>query len=57
MRARYRAALVEFDRLWESGASRQQPERMKQLLGSIEAFERMPVESSLKGTAYAACDA
>lgn len=37
--AQYHAAVLEFDRLWESGRSRRQPERMKQLLVVIEQFE------------------
>jgi hypothetical protein len=31
--------VLEFDRLWESGGSRQQPERMKRLLALIEQFD------------------
>ncbi|MCS0632235.1 hypothetical protein NX786_23170 [Telluria mixta] len=37
--AQYQAAVLEFDRLWESGGSRRQPERMKRLLALIEQFE------------------
>jgi hypothetical protein len=37
--AQYRAAVLEFDRLWESGRSRGQPERMKRLLVLIEQSE------------------
>lgn len=38
-RSTYRAAVAEFDRLWESGAARTQPQRMRELLQVIESFE------------------
>lgn len=38
----YRAAVTEFDRLWETGAAGRQPERMRQLLQVIDAFEGAP---------------
>jgi hypothetical protein len=38
--AAYHAALAEFDRLWETGQSRGAPERMRELLAVIEAFEQ-----------------
>ena len=49
----YWAVILEFDQLWESGASRHQPEKMQQLLGSIEAFDMALGGSSLKGVEYA----
>lgn len=54
---RYQAAIIEFDQLWESGAPRHQPNKMQQLLGSIEAFDMAPGKSSLKGVEYAPCGA
>ena len=41
--ANYRAAVSEFDRLWESGAAGRQPERMQQLLQVIDAVETAPL--------------
>jgi hypothetical protein len=41
----YRAAVTEFDRLWESGAAGRQPERMQQLLQVIDAVEAAPMRS------------
>ena len=41
----YRAAVTEFDRLWESGAAGRQPERMQQLLQVIDAVEAAPMPS------------
>lgn len=38
--AAHQAAIAEFDRLWETGQSRRSPERMRELLAVIEAFER-----------------
>jgi hypothetical protein len=38
-RARYKAAIAEFDLLWETRAATQCPDRMRQLLIVIEAFE------------------
>jgi len=35
----YRQEVHEFDRLWETGGSRRQPRRMRQLLFLIEKFE------------------
>lgn len=35
----YRAAVAEFDHLWETGLSKRQPEKMRQLLRAIESFE------------------
>jgi hypothetical protein len=52
-RTRYHAAVAEFDRLWETGASRRQPERMKELLLVIEPFENASREHSSKGTRHA----
>jgi hypothetical protein len=49
----YDEAVAEFDRLWETGASRLQPERMKELLIVIEAFENASREDSLKGIRHA----
>jgi len=37
----YNEAVAEFDRLWETGASRLQPEKMKELLLVIDAFENV----------------
>jgi hypothetical protein len=41
----YRAAVTEFDRLWESGAAGRQPERMRQLLQVIDAVEAAPMRA------------
>lgn len=41
----YRAAVMEFDRLWESGAAGHQPERMQQLLQVIDAVEAAPMRA------------
>jgi hypothetical protein len=41
----YRAAVTEFDRLWESGAAGRQPERMQQLLQVIDAVEAAPIRT------------
>jgi len=41
----YRAAVTEFDRLWETGAAGRQPERMRQLLQVIDAVEAAPLRS------------
>ena len=41
----YRAAVTEFDRLWETGAAGRQPERMRQLLQVIDAVEAAPMRS------------
>lgn len=41
--AEYQRAIVEFDRLWETGASKQWPERMMQLLNVIEDYEQSVV--------------
>ena len=38
----YRAAVAEFDRLWETCAGCRQPERMRQLLQVIDAVEGAP---------------
>lgn len=38
-RAQYKAAVEEFDLLWETCASRAHPRRMRELLATIEAFE------------------
>ena len=38
----YHGAVAEFDRLWETGAARSEPERMRQLLQVIDAFEATP---------------
>jgi len=43
--ADYRAAVSEFDRLWESGAACRQPERMQQLLQVIDAVEAAPLRT------------
>jgi len=53
----YRQALAEFDRLWESGESKQQPRRMRELLGLIEAFESIPHKSAKEGINDATCNA
>lgn len=39
----YRAAVTEFDMLWETGAAGRQPERMQQLLQVIDAVEAAPM--------------
>ena len=41
----YRAAVTEFDRLWETGAAGRQPERMQQLLQVIDAVEAAPTHA------------
>jgi hypothetical protein len=41
----YRAAVTEFDRLWETGAAGGQPERMRQLLLVIDAVEAAPIRA------------
>ena len=41
--ADYRAAVSEFDHLWESGAAGRQRERMQQLLQVIDAVEAAPL--------------
>ena len=41
----YRAAVTEFDLLWESGAAGRQPERMRQLLQVIDAVEAAPLRA------------
>lgn len=46
--ADYRAAVSEFDRLWESGAAGRQPERMQQLLRVIDAVEAAPLRACLE---------
>jgi len=46
--SQYRAAVLEFDRLWYSGRSKRQPGRMKQLLVLIEQFE----EGTVPGGEY-----
>lgn len=38
----YQAAVAEFDRLWQNGSGRCQPERMHRLLLVIEAVEGIP---------------
>jgi hypothetical protein len=43
--AEYRAAVTEFDRLWETGAAGRQPERMRLLLQVIDAVEAAPMRS------------
>lgn len=43
--ADYRAAVSEFDRLWESGAAGRHPERMQQLLQVIDAVEAAPLRT------------
>lgn len=35
----YETAIIEFDRLWETGRSKAQPEIMRRLLEVIEAHE------------------
>lgn len=42
----YRAAVAEFDRLWETCAACRQPERMRQLLDVIDAVESAPAAPS-----------
>ncbi|RJG01022.1 hypothetical protein [Noviherbaspirillum sedimenti] len=37
--AGYRSAVDEFDRLWETGTTDEQQQRMSNLLGLIELFE------------------
>lgn len=46
--AEYQSAIVEFDRLWETGASKEQPERMMQLLEVIEGYERSAVPAEVQ---------
>lgn len=46
--ADYRAAVSEFDRLWESGAAGRHPERMQQLLQVIDAVEAAPLRACLE---------
>jgi hypothetical protein len=43
-RLRYRRALAEFDRLWETGESKRLPQRMRELLLVIEACENVSHE-------------
>lgn len=38
-RLRYRRALAEFDRLWETGESKKRPQRMREPLLVIEPCE------------------
>jgi hypothetical protein len=51
----YRAAIAEFDKLWETGASKRQPERMKRLLDAIEAYEHAPQQRPSKEIQHAEC--
>lgn len=46
----YRQAVQEFDRLWETGGSRRQPQRMRALLLFIEEFENASPAHSVEGT-------
>jgi hypothetical protein len=41
----YHGAVAEFDRLWETGAARREPERMRQLLQVIDAVEAAPMHA------------
>lgn len=38
--AEYRSTIEEFDRLWQSGTTQDQQNRMAKLLNKIEAFEK-----------------
>jgi hypothetical protein len=53
----YRQATAEFDRLWESGESKRQPQRMRELLSLIEAFESAPRPYVNEGINHATCNA
>lgn len=46
----YRQAVQEFDRLWETGGSRRQPQRMQALLLLIEEFENTSHAHPVEGT-------
>lgn len=46
-RAKYQMAIVEFDQLWETGASKPRPERMMQLLDVIERYEQSVAPAEL----------
>jgi hypothetical protein len=52
----YRAAVTEFDRLWETGAAGRQPERMQQLLQVIDAVEVAPLRSRSRSVVGADLD-
>ena len=41
----YHGAVAEFDRLWETGAARREPERMQQLLQVIDAVEAASIRT------------
>jgi hypothetical protein len=45
MKLEYQTAVAEFDRLWETGAARREPERMRQLLQVIDAVEAASMRS------------
>jgi hypothetical protein len=53
----YRQALAEFDRLWETGESKRRPQRMRELLSLIEAFEGASQVHSIEGVNHAVCNA
>lgn len=53
----YRQALAEFDRLWETGESKRRPQRMRELLCLIEAFENASRVHLIEGVNHAVCNA
>jgi hypothetical protein len=53
----YRKALAEFDQLWETGESKRRPQRMRELLSLIEAFENASQVHPIEGVNDAACNA
>ena len=57
LRPSHRQALAEFDRLWETGESKRRPQRMRELLSLIEAFENASQMHSTEGVDYAVCNA
>jgi hypothetical protein len=54
---KYRQALAEFDRLWETGESKRRPQRMRELLFLIEASENASQVHSTEGANNAVCNA
>jgi hypothetical protein len=56
-RSKYRQALAEFDRLWETGESKRWPHRMRELLVLIEAAENASHVHSIEGVNNAVCNA
>jgi hypothetical protein len=49
LKSRYRQALAEFDRLWQTGESTLRPQRMRALLLLIEACENASHDHAIEG--------